>query len=259
MSELVHLAVAGGVATVTLDSPENRNALSRALLVDLHRQLIAAADDERVRVIVLTATGPSFCSGADLKEQLAANVAGTQAGPLGLVEVIQALWEAPQPVVGRIQGPARAGGIGLMAACDISVAVDTATFAFSEVRIGLVPAIISVVVLPKMLPAAGMELFLTGELFSAADAVRYGLINATAPTDGLDAAVAGYVERLAKGGPAALAATKRMVRRVPTLPAGEAFTEMAALSASFFASDEGREGMSAFREKRDPRWLDRGR
>jgi methylglutaconyl-CoA hydratase len=254
MSELVHLEVADGVGTVTLDSPENRNALSRALVADLYRQLEAASTDDRVRVIVLTGAGTVFCSGADLKEQLEANVAGAPAQPLGLVDIIKAIWESPKPVLGRIQGPARAGGVGLMAACDISVVVDTATFAFTEVRLGLAAAIISVVTLPKMPKATGLELFLTGEPFSASDAVRYGLVNAAVRPADLDAAVAGYAEKLAQGGPHALGVTKRMVREVPALAVDDAFAQMASLSARMFASEEAREGMSAFREKRSPRW-----
>lgn len=254
-AELVHLDLAGAVATVTLDSPSNRNALSRQLMADLDRHLTAALGDDRVRVIVLTGAGPVFCSGADLKEQRTANESGSgQTGPGGLVPTLKAMWNSPKPVVGRINGPARAGGLGLVAACDIAVGVDGATFGFSEVRLGVVPAIISVVCLPKLGPTKGMELLLTGEPFDASEAARLGLINAAVPAEKLDEAVGGYVAQLLKGAPNALAECKRMVREVPTMPMDEAFDRMAVLSARLFASEEAREGMTAFAEKRSPRW-----
>src|SRR5262249_44326915 len=160
--------IARGVATITLDSPHNRNALSRRLLADLERHLDAAIADRRARAIVLTASGPAFCSGADLKEAREPAPAG-QAAPRGggLVGVMTAMWTAPKPVVARVNGPARAGGLGLMCACDISVAVDTATFAFSEVRVGVAPAVISVVTVPRLGPTRALELFLTGGAFDA--------------------------------------------------------------------------------------------
>src|SRR5579875_1036177 len=157
--ELVHLAVERGVATITLDSPHNRNALSRQLSTDLARQIDAAIADDRARVIVLTGAGPAFCAGADLKEQRAANEAHTaQAPPLDAL--LLALRNAPKPVVGRINGPARAGGLGLVAACDIAVAEASTSFAITEVRLGLAPAMVSVVLLPKLGLTRAMELML---------------------------------------------------------------------------------------------------
>ncbi len=258
--ELVHYSTAGGVATITLDSPQNRNALSRRLVAELAERVEAALADAAVRVVVLTGAGPVFCSGADLKEQRAANAGGNTepnpAGVGGVAEILLRIWNAPKPFVCRANGAARAGGLGLVAACDISVAVDTAHFAFSEVRIGVAPAIISVVTLPRLGVVKGLELMLTGEPFSAAEAVAYGLLNACAPVDGLDAAVAGYVEKLLKGGPKAMAATKALVRAVPEMPVAAAFAAMAKQSAELFASAEALEGMSAFAEKREPRWVE---
>ncbi len=254
-TELVHLDVSGGIGTITLDSPANRNALSRQLFADLFRQVNAALAANAVRVVVLTGAGTVFCSGADLKEQREANVSGSgQTGPGGLVEVVMALWNSPKPVVGRINGHARAGGLGLMAACDIAVAVDTATFAFSEVRIGVAPAIIAVVTLPKMGLTNGLELMLTGDTFDAARAVQVGLLNAAAAPGDFDALVGRYTESLLKGGPTALAETKRLVREVPGLATDAAFARMAKLSGELFASLEAREGMTAFAEKRPPAW-----
>jgi methylglutaconyl-CoA hydratase len=251
--ELVHLGVAGGVATVTLDSPANRNALSRQLSNELAQKLDAAIADERARVIVLTGTGPAFCAGADLTEQRAGNEAGTaQAPPLDVL--LTAIWNAPKPVVGRINGPARAGGLGLVAACDIAVAEESTTFAVTEVRLGLAPAMVSVVLLPKLGLGRALELFLTGDPFDARAAAAWGLLTAAAPDGDLDAVVGGYIESLLKGGPRALAATKRIVREVPSLSMAEAFARMAPLSTEFFASAEGLEGMRAYAERRPPRW-----
>ena len=257
--ELVHFVVDGGVATITLDSPQNRNALSRRLVAELAERVERALGDPTVRVVLLTGAGPVFCSGADLKEQRAANAGGnTAASPTGVggvAEILLRIWNAPKPFVCRVNGAARAGGLGLVAACDISVGVETASFAFSEVRIGVAPAIISVVTLPRLGVVKGMELMLTGEPFSAAEAVSYGLLNACAPAEGLDAAVGGYIEKLLKGGPKALAATKALVREVPGMAVAAAFEAMARRSAELFASSEALEGMSAFAERRDPRWV----
>lgn len=255
--ELVHLEIARGVAAVTLDSPHNRNALSRQLVGELHSHLENAIADPAVRVVVLTSSGTVFCSGADLKEQRTANESGgSQSGPVGLPEILTTIWESPKPVIGRINGPARAGGLGLVAACDIAIAAETANFALSEVRIGVIPAIISVVLLPKLGLATAMEIFLTGDTFDARRAVEIGLLNACTPAEELDAAVGRYIESLRKGAPAALAGAKQLVREVPGMPMQEAFRELARRSAEYFAGEEAREGMTAFAEKRPPRWAE---
>lgn len=256
--EFVHLEVVGGVATVTLDSPANRNALSRALLAQLHERLDAALADDLARLVVLTGAGPVFCSGADLKEGRGVSAPGSAGGPGGLVGILEQIWYSPKPVIARVNGAARAGGLGLVAGCDIAVSVDSATFGFSEVRIGLIPAIISVVILPKMGVAKTMELFLTGDTFSAAEAVQYGLLNAAVPAERLDEGVGRYADSILKGAPGALQGCKRLVRAVPGMPIDAAFEFTAALSAEYFASDEAREGMTAFAEKRPPRWAEAG-
>jgi methylglutaconyl-CoA hydratase len=251
--EVVHLDVAGGVGTITLDSPANRNALSRRLVADLDRRLTAALADPAVRVIVLTGRGPAFCSGADLTERRAPEPAAAPR-PGGIVPILAAMWDAPKPIVGRVNGAARAGGLGLVAACDIAVAEERATFAFSEVRLGVIPAVIAVVVVPKIGATRAMELFLTGAPFDARAAVACGLLNAVAADGRLDEVVGDYVGDLLKGAPGALAGCKRLVRDVATLSMDAAFVEMAERSARFFASEEAREGMTAFAEKRPPRW-----
>jgi methylglutaconyl-CoA hydratase len=252
--ELVHLEIAGGVATITLDSPSNRNALSRALMGGLETSLETALNDDAVRLIVLTHTGPVFCSGADLKEMRGGGPPGQPAGPGGLVTILKTIWRSPKPVIARIGGPTRAGGIGLIAACDMAVAVEEATFAFSEVRLGLIPAIISVVVLPKLGVTKGMELFLTGETFDATEAARFGLLNAAVPAKQLDETVDRYVASILKGAPGALWGCKRLVREVPGMTLDDAFAQTSEWTAEYFGSEEALEGMTAFAQKRPPRW-----
>lgn len=250
---LVRFEQAGPVATLTLDSPANRNALSARLRRELLTHLDGAIADPAIRVIVLTHTGPVFCSGMDLKES--AGAAPGEQGVTELPRILETLWCSPTPVVVRLAGPARAGGIGLVAACDIAVTVDTATFAFSEVRIGVIPAVISAVVLPRLQPRAGHELFLTGETFDAARAVTIGLVNRSVPAESLDAEVDRFVQLLLRGAPGALDGTKRLLRR----PRGDLRGDLAALttiSAGYFAGPEAQEGMAAFREKRPPSWAE---
>jgi methylglutaconyl-CoA hydratase len=251
--ELVHREFAAGVATIILDSPGNRNALSAQVRGELQDHLDAAVADPAVRVIVLTHTGPVFCAGMDLKESR-----GTSAEEQGVQEfprILRRIWTSPAPVVARLAGAARAGGVGLVAACDVAVAAETATFAFPEVRIGVVPAVIAVTVLPRLLPRAAHELFLTGETFDAARAAAIGLVNAAVPADRLDGEVARYVDLLRRGAPGALAATKALLQHPPGDDLDAAFAAMQELSARHFASPEGQEGMAAFAEKRPPAWV----
>ncbi|GAA3234772.1 enoyl-CoA hydratase-related protein [Nonomuraea helvata] len=250
MTSLVHKDLAEGVATITLDSPPNRNALSVRLLADLADRLHWALAEPEARVIVLTGTGNVFCSGADIKEQKASGAPVTASFP----EILSLIWESPKPVICRLNGTARAGGLGLVAACDFAIAPLTASFAFSEVRLGVVPAMISVPVLRRVEPRAAAEYFLTGEVFDAARAAEIGLLTRAVPEEELDATVAHYAELLIKGGPEALAITKRLVREVPGMSFEEGQRRMTELSAERFTSEEGQEGIAAFREKRPPKW-----
>ncbi len=251
----VLLDVVDGVGTITLNRPENRNALSAELVEGLESQLDAALADPAVHVIVLTGRGTVFCAGADLKERRTVST-GTDGDDLpAFVRVFEKIQASPKVVVGRLQGPALAGGLGLASVCDLTIAVDTAMFGFTEIRLGLTPAIISVVCLPKLSVADAAELFLTGERISAARAVEVGLINRAVPADQLDVALGELLSKLRLGGPNALGFTKALLRRVPQIQGQRvAFVEMAALSASLFASEEGIEGMTAFAQKRPPRW-----
>jgi len=254
--EIVHLVVANRIATITLDAESNRNALSSALMSQLEDRLAAALSHDRARLIVLTNAGAVFCSGADLKELSYPGTGTGSAGPSLLVSILRRMLSSPKPVIARVAGSARAGGLGLVAACDIAVSVDSATFAFSEVRVGVIPAIISVVVLPKLGQTRGMELFLTGETFDAAEAARIGLINAAVPADHLDDRVERFAESILKGAPGAIAGSKRLVREVPGMELDEAFAFTGRLSAEYFASEEAREGMAAFAQKRPPQWAE---
>ncbi len=251
----VRYDVGDGAATITLASPETRNVLTAATMAALVEHLDAAAADDGVRVVVLTGEGNTFCAGADLAGAAAADSQSfTGAGPRALVRVLEAMLDHTKPVIARVQGHVAGGGNGLVAAADLAVAAESAKFAFSEVRVGVSPAVISVVCLAKLHPAAARELLLTGERVSAQRVLDAGMINAVVPDDALDAAVAGYVDALRLGGPQAVSRTKELLRRVPSLPRDDAFAWTAELSASLFASDEAREGMTAFLERRRPAW-----
>jgi methylglutaconyl-CoA hydratase len=243
-AELVHLVVQSGIATVTLDSPANRNALSTQLQAELHDALEHSAGDDSVRVVVLDHTGPVFCAGMDLT------------GPRDAVNkfpgILERIWTHPKPVVAKLAGPARAGGVGIVAAADIAVAAHDVTFAFTEVRLGVVPAVISVTVLARLSPHAAHELLLTGETFGASRAVAVGLLNSAVPAEQLDAEVDRYTGMLVKGGPEALTMTKQLLRAPTT---SQNYAAMLELSAARFASAEGREGIRAFAEKRPASWV----
>jgi methylglutaconyl-CoA hydratase len=248
---VLSVQVSRGVARLTLDSPANRNALSRAMRAQLRQALADALADDAVRVVVLDHTGRVFCSGMDLSE--AAGGSAADQGVNEFPELLELVWSAPKPVLAAVRGPARAGGVGLLAACDVVVAGSSATFAFSEVRIGVVPAVISAVVRPRMLPNVVHRLMLTGEVFDATTAAAGGLVDLAVADDAVDATVAAQVTALAAGAPAALAETKRLLRSGIRL--GEQFPALLELSARFFAGEEGQEGIAAFREKRPARWV----
>jgi methylglutaconyl-CoA hydratase len=248
----------GRVATLTLDHPENRNALTPELLDELGTGLEAAQADDAVRIVMLTNIGPAFCAGADLK----ARRSTANASAYGLPDILSLIQDSPKPVIGRIAGHCMGGGVGLAAACDVSVAVDHATFGFTEVRIGVAPAVISVVVLPKLRRSDALELFLTGERITAERAAEVGLITKAVATDALDGVVDGVVDQLLAGGPQAMAAIKELVRVVPEMDRADAYRLTAQRSSELFASEEAAAGMAAFRERRPAPWApngDRGR
>lgn len=242
-----------GAAWITLNRPEQRNALSAALVNELHAHLQAALADDAVRAIVLTGAGSAFCAGADLKSPPGQVVDGQQS--VSLATVLALMQDCSKPVIGAINGAAFAGGLGLVGACDLVITVDDAPYSFSEVKIGVIPAVISVVCLPKLGPLHGMKLFLTGERFSGTEAVGYGLAHQAVPAAQLQATVDALVATLAAGGPIAVGECKKLVRRIPTLDRDTAFAEASEWSARMFRSPEAAEGMAAFREKRKPNWI----
>ena len=249
--ELVHYVVDRAIATVTLDSPANRNALSAQLVTETTAHLQAAAADDAVRAVVLTHTGRVFCAGADLREQSAEG--GPHEGTKRMLGLLRAIIDLPKPVVARVDGAVRAGGVGIVGACDIALASPAASFAFTEVRLGLTPAIISLTTLGRMTERAASRYYLTGEVFDAAAAAGAGLI--TTAVDDLDAELTAVADALRACSPQGLAETKPLTTRT-ALAAFDARAEtMQALSARLFASKEAREGMLAFLDKRPPRWV----
>jgi len=251
MSEAAVYELRGDAAWITLNQPERRNALGDAMVADLLAHLRRAMADPAARGVVLTGAGPAFCAGADLK---AGGIGVASAAENPFVHVMQTIWDAPKPVIGRVNGHAFGGGVGLAAACDITVAADSATFAFSEVRVGVIPAMISVVVIPKLGIQNAMWLFLTGERFSAERAAALGLIHRAVPAASLDAAVEEVIGMIRLGGPTAIREAKQLVRRIPTLSMQDGFEYAAGKIAELFASEEAAEGMRAFLEKRKPHW-----
>lgn len=253
----VRLEVQGAVATITLDRPESRNRLDAEGMAVLARHLETTAADPAVRVVVLTGAGNTFCAGADLASAAAGGPDGfAGSGPDALVRVLTLMLDHPKPLVARVQGHVAGGGNGLVAACDIAVASSEARFAFSEVRLGVAPAVISVVCLQVMHRRDAQELLLTGERVDADRVHRAGLVTDVVPADALDAVVSGHVTSLLQGGPEALAHTKDLLRRVPALARADAFDLTARMSAELFGSQEAREGMTAFLEKRTAAWAD---
>lgn len=245
--ELVHLTVDDAVATVTLDSPRNRNALSRQLVDELSAHLGTVADDASVRVVVLTATGTTFCAGADLSE---ATTGDMTEGARRLLALLRSIVALPRPVVARVHGHVRAGGIGLVAACDVVIAAEEATFAFSEVRLGLTPAVISVPVLPRISDRAAALHLLGGEPFGGREAARAGLVTQAVPEPALDGALAAVLGSLRSGTPQGLAETKRLLTADLLRRFDEQGEQVAELSARLFGSDEAKAAMHAFLARR---------
>jgi len=252
---VVHSETSGGVCTVTLADEENRNALGGLLLADLMDALDRAEADDSVRVIVLTNAGRVFCAGANLSERSGRAEAAKPARRVDPIDLFSRFQKSSKPYVGRIAGHCVAGGMGLAAAMDISIAIDTAKMGFTEVRIGVAPAMISVLCLPKMRAADARAAFLRGNRMLAPEVARIGLINAAVPEDQLDAEVDAVVQDLLAGSPAGIAAAKQLLVRVPEMSTADAFGWTSEFSASLFRTEEAREGMTAFLEKRPANWI----
>lgn len=241
---LVTAAHERGITTLTLDSPANRNALSARLVGELAQALTDCGKDDSVRAVVLTHTGSTFSAGADLK---------APPNPYTFVALLRQIVTLPKPVVARVTGHVRAGGLGLVGACDLAAAASAADFAFTEVRIGVAPVVISLPLLPRMDPRAAERYYLTGERFDAAEAVRAGLL--TLAADDVDAALGPVLDGLRKASPQGLAAAKQLVTARVLETFDRDAEDLVQRSASLFASAEAREGMTAFLERRDPGWV----
>ncbi len=250
---LVQYAADGAVARLTLDSPHNRNALSSTLVRQLRDGLTRAAADSAVRAVVLGHTGGTFCAGADLSEATGGDPQEAAAGRAHeLATLLRAIVECPKAVIGAVDGHVRAGGMGLVGACDIVVAGARSTFALTEARIGVAPAIISLTLLPKLSPRAAARYYLTGETFTAQQAAEIGLVTITAEDVG--AAVDAVTADLTKASPQGLAASKALTTESVLAGFDRDAARLAEESARLFVSQEAREGMLAFLEKRPPRW-----
>lgn len=246
MTELVHHDVADGVGTITLDSPHNRNALSRQLVTELFAALEAARSDDSA-VLVLRSADRVFCSGADLSE---ATEGAMEQGTRALVDLQRLIVTHPKPVVVRLAGPVRAGGLGLVASADIAICSDDVTFAFTEARLGVAPAVISLTVLARMTSRAAFDTFLTGRTFDAAEAAAMGLVTRSVPADELDDEIARVCDDLRQAHPQGLAETKALLAREVVARIDAGADDMAALSARLFASDSAREAITAFLQRR---------
>jgi enoyl-CoA hydratase len=246
---LVDYSTDRGIARIALNSPRNRNALSAALVAQLDQALTEAAADDSVRAVELTHTGSTFCAGADLAE---AREGGMAQGTTRMMGLLRQLIALPKPVVASIDGHVRAGGMGLVGACDLALAGPAATFAFTEVRLGLAPAIISLTTLPRLVPRAAARYYLTGETFGAAAAAGMGLI--TEAVADIDTGTLAVLDALRTASPQGLAETKPLLTADLLARFDARADELVAQSARLFASAEAAEGMAAFLAKRPPSW-----
>jgi enoyl-CoA hydratase/methylglutaconyl-CoA hydratase len=242
----VHYNVSGPLATITLDSPHNRNALSRQLVSELFAGLEAAEGDADVRVVLVRSSGRVFCSGADLSE---ATTEGMEVGARRIVELQRLIVTMSKPVVTEVLGAVRAGGIGIVAASDVAIVAEDATFALTEVKLGLAAAIISLTVHHRMNPRAASLTTLGGEVFDGTAAAAYGLVTKAVPADDLQGEVASVCSSLATGAPQGLRESKAILNRDLVARIDAHGEEMAVLSAKLFASDAAREAMTAFLER----------
>jgi len=247
----------GSRVTLRMNRPEIGNALSGDLAERMLRTLDDLRQDPEVRVLVLTGAGRLFSAGADLKYMMRMEEASPEENVRDAErtgKLFGALYDFPRPVIAAVNGPARGGGVGLVAACDFAIAATTANFAFTEVRLGVVPALISPFVLRKMGESRTRRLFLAGATFGAEQAVEWGLLDRVVAPEELDAAVAEMIGTLRRCAPEAIGRVKDLVRRVSSSTPDEVLPFTARTIAEMRASPEAREGMTAFLEKRPPRW-----
>jgi methylglutaconyl-CoA hydratase len=254
----LELTISGVVWTVVLNRPLTRNALDEIAIEELTQVMGLAASDSVVRAVVLKANGPVFCAGADLawmQRTAKLNEDDNLIDASRLAAMLKRLHDCPVPVIAQIHGDCYGGGLGLVAACDIAVAAETARFCLSEVRLGLVPATIAPYVLKAMDHRAARRYFMTAERFDAAEAQRIGIVHVTAAADRLDATVGGLLDALLAGGPTAIRQAKKLIREIESVPIDDALVANTSKRlADIRVSPEGREGIAAFLEKRKPLW-----
>jgi enoyl-CoA hydratase len=248
---LVRYDVTDQVATLTLDSPANRNALSAALVAELTGRLNDAGTDPAVRAVRLTHTGRVFCAGADLAQAATGSMTESTTA---IMAMLAAIVDLPKPVIAHVTGHVRAGGMGIVGACDLTVATETSSFAFTEARIGVTPAIISLTTLDVLDPRAAARYYLTGETFDAAEAARLGLLTVAATTDTIGTVVDGLLDQIRQTSPQGSAETKKLLTATRRDRLTRDAASMVALSARLFASPEALEGIRAFLDKRPPSW-----
>jgi methylglutaconyl-CoA hydratase len=252
------IETSNGVTALTLDRPEVHNAFDEALIAALTAAFTEAATDEKVRAVVLRANGKSFSAGADLnwmKRMAGFSEAENLADAQRLAELLRVIDTCPKPVIARVQGNAFAGAIGLIACCDLVVAVPEAAFAVTEVRLGLIPAVISPYLIRAMGARQARRWFLTAERFSAEQALAMDLVHEVVDAGELDACVMHWIDAIQKAGPHALAAAKQLVAAVDRTPSAEVIADTAQRIATIRAGAEGKEGVTSFLEKRKPGWV----
>ncbi len=258
--QTISVAVDGrGVATLTLDRAEKHNALSETMIAELTEAADRLARDPAVRVVVLTGAGASFCAGGDLdwmRAQMAADAATRARGATALARMLSALDSLPKPLIGRVQGQAYGGGIGMMSVCDVAVGVETSVFGLTETRLGLIPATIGPYVIARIGAAMARRVFFSARRFSAAEAVRLGLLARAVPADDLDAAVEAEVVPYLSCAPGAVAEAKALVRRLGAQIDEAVIAETVESLVQRWESPEAAEGIGAFFDRRKPRWAD---
>ena len=259
MTQAIRISAQGGIATVVLSRPDVRNAFNDEVIAELSQAFIQLGDDPQVRAIVLMAEGPAFCAGADLnwmRRMADYSREENEQDAEKLAFMLRTIYECPKPTIARVQGDVYAGGMGLVAACDMAVSVDTANYCLSEVKLGLIPATIGPYVIRAMGPRASHRYFLTAERFSAAEARRIGFVHEVVPADQLDATVSTWVQALLAASPNAIKECKKLVQYVADRDITRLLIDHTVKAiADIRASDEGKEGVQSFLNKRKPAWM----
>ena len=259
MTQAIRISAQGGIATVVLSRPDVRNAFNDEVIAELSQAFIQLGDDPQVRAIVLMAEGPAFCAGADLnwmRRMADYSREENEQDAEKLAFMLRTIYECPKPTIARVQGDVYAGGMGLVACCDMAVSVDTANYCLSEVKLGLIPATIGPYVIRAMGPRASHRYFLTAERFSAQQAQRIGFVHEVVPADQLDATVSTWVQALLAASPNAIKECKKLVQYVADRDITRLLIDHTVKAiADIRASDEGKEGVQSFLNKRKPNWL----